>query len=50
MEDKIVLSIKQNVNTKFSGINKLFDFHKEASQYYNETIYIDFYQNGLMLI
>ncbi|MBD1259813.1 hypothetical protein HZY62_04380 [Maribacter polysiphoniae] len=43
MEDKIVLSIKHNVSTKFSGIKKLFDFHKEASHYYNDTIYIDFY-------
>jgi len=43
MEDKIVLSLKQNVNTNFAGINKLFDFHKKASQYYNTTIYIDFY-------
>ncbi|WP_339714515.1 hypothetical protein [uncultured Kriegella sp.] len=43
MEGKIVLCIKHNVSTNFSGIKKLFDFHKEASQYYNETIYIDFY-------
>ncbi|MEH6679436.1 MAG: hypothetical protein V7724_02755 [Sediminicola sp.] len=43
MDDKIVLSIKHNVKTNFAGINKLFDFHKEASLYYNNTIYIDFY-------
>lgn len=43
MDDKIVLSIEHNVSTNFSGIKKLFDFHKEASQHYNETIYIDFY-------
>ncbi|MFC4691511.1 hypothetical protein ACFO5T_13815 [Dokdonia genika] len=43
MDSKIVLHLSDNIYTNFSGIKRLFDFYKTASDYYNETIYIDFY-------
>ncbi len=43
MENKIVLPLSDNFNTDFSGIKKLFKFYKSASEYYNCTVYIDFY-------
>lgn len=43
MEEKIILHISGNFSTNFSGIKRLFDFYKKASEYYNDTIYIDFY-------
>ncbi|GHC60871.1 hypothetical protein [Ulvibacter litoralis] len=43
MEDKIVLHLSDSFHTNFSGIKRLFEFYKLASEYYNDTIYIDFY-------
>ncbi len=43
MENKVILHLSDNFYTDFSGIKKLFEFYKSASDYYNETIYIDFY-------
>ncbi|MBG7611053.1 hypothetical protein IU405_02215 [Polaribacter sp. BAL334] len=43
MENKVVLHLSDNFYTDFSGIKRLFEFYKSASDYYNETIYIDFY-------
>lgn len=43
MESKIVLHLSDSLYTDFSGIKRLFEFYKSASDYYNDTIYIDFY-------
>lgn len=43
MEDRIVISLSDAFSTNFSGIKKLFEFYKTASEFYNDTIYIDFY-------
>src|SRR5690554_5689778 len=43
MENKVILHLSDNFYTDFSGIKKLFEFYNSASDYYNETIYIDFY-------
>lgn len=43
MDDKIVFEFKESIKTNFSGTKKLFDFYKFAADYYNETIYLDFY-------
>ncbi|MCL7753293.1 hypothetical protein [Polaribacter sp. Z022] len=43
MESKIVYELSGNISTNFAGTKKLFEFYKSASDYYNETIYLDFY-------
>lgn len=43
MEDRIVITLSNTFYTNFSGVKRLFDFYKQASEYYNDTIYLDFY-------
>lgn len=43
MDNQPIIHIKDNLYTDFSGIKRLFSFYKEASQYYNTTVFIDFY-------
>ncbi|WP_299058840.1 hypothetical protein [uncultured Polaribacter sp.] len=43
MENKIVLHLSDSFYTNFSGIKRLFEFYRTASDYYNETVYLDFY-------
>lgn len=43
MDNKIILHLSDSFSTNFSGIKRLFEFYKSASEYYNDTIYIDFY-------
>ncbi|WP_405411717.1 hypothetical protein [Maribacter sp. Asnod1-A12] len=43
MDNKIVLTLRDRFNTNFSGIKRLFEFYKSASEHHNEVIYLDFY-------
>lgn len=43
MANQPVIHIKDSLYTDFSGIKRLFNFYHDAAQYYNTTIFIDFY-------
>jgi hypothetical protein len=43
MGNKPIIDIKGHLNTDYSGIKRLFEFYHKAKDFYNTTIYIDFY-------
>lgn len=43
MSNKPIIHINQSLYTDYSGIKRLFNFYHQALEYYNTTIYIDFY-------
>jgi hypothetical protein len=42
-DNKPIIAINGSLYTDFSGIKRLFEFYHKAKDYYNTTIYIDFY-------
>ena len=43
MENQPIIRLTDSLYTDFSGIKRLFSFYHEACEYYNTTIYVDFY-------
>ncbi len=42
-DNRPIIAINGSLYTDFSGIKRLFEFYHKAKDYYNTTIYIDFY-------
>ena len=43
MDNKPIIHLTDRIFTDYSGIKRLFEFYHNARQYYNTTIYLDFY-------
>lgn len=48
MENQPVLKLEDCLYTDYSGIKRIFNFYHQASEFYNTTVFIDFYELNWM--
>lgn len=48
MENQPVIKLEDCLYTDYSGIKQIFNFYHKAAEFYNTTVYIDFYELNWM--